>query len=434
MNRLNEEMLEEFRAAYENDPQAKRAAAACARTEIKDLVFLPMEAAKLNGGFSIEVRTSGITAQEKSGRCWMYAMLNILREQAAEKLGLEEFKLSGNYMSFYDKLEKSNNLLEMAAANADKPLTDRKMEYIFNGFWDGGYWDMAADLVRKYGIVPDWIMPETYQSSHTERFMKMLNSLLRKDIMELRAMIREGKDITERKKEMLTEIYKAECNVYGQPVRTFHLEYRDKDGVYHAEHDLTPQEFCRKYTDIDFDDYITVTNEPTECKPFNRLFHFHYSGSMADRDVTFLNLEMPELKRMAVEQLKKGEPVWFGCDSGAYGDRQEGVWDPASFDYRNVLGGADFFQNKKERLESHDSFATHAMILTGVNFDKDGKPDRWKIENSWGKDVGKNGYFVCSDRYFDEFVYEVIVRKELLSDEQKEMLSQEPVVLEPWMM
>ncbi|MDO5110291.1 MAG: C1 family peptidase, partial [Erysipelotrichaceae bacterium] len=345
-----------------------------------------------------------------------------------------EFKLSGNYMSFYDKLEKSNNLLEMAIANADKPLTDRKMEYIFNGFWDGGYWDMAADLVRKYGIVPDWVMPETYQSSHTERFMKMLNSLLRKDIMELRAMIREGKDITERKKEMLTEIYKAECNVYGQPVRTFHLEYRDKDGVYHAEHDLTPQEFCRKYTDINFDDYITVTNEPTECKPFNRLFHFHYSGSMADRDVTFLNLEMPELKRMAVEQLKKGEPVWFGCDSGAYGDRQEGVWDPASFDYRNVLGGADFFQNKKERLESHDSFATHAMILTGVNFDKDGKPDRWKIENSWGKDVGKNGYFVCSDRYFDEFVYEVIVRKELLSDEQKEMLSQEPVALEPWMM
>lgn len=434
MNRLNEEMLEEFRAAYENDPQAKRAAAACARTEIKDLVFLPMEAAKLNGDFSIEVKTGGITAQERSGRCWMYAMLNILREQAAEKLGLEEFKLSGNYMSFYDKLEKSNNLLEMAATNADKPLTDRKMEYIFNGFWDGGYWDMAADLVRKYGIVPDWVMPETYQSSHTERFMKMLNSLLRKDIMELRAMIREGKDITERKKEMLAEIYKAECNVYGQPVRTFHLEYRDKDGEYHAEHDLTPQEFCRKYTDINFDDYITVTNEPTECKPFNRLFHFHYSGSMADRDVTFLNLEMPELKRMAVEQLKKGEPVWFGCDSGAYGDRQEGVWDPASFDYRNVLGGADFFQNKKERLESHDSFATHAMILTGVNFDKDGKPDRWKIENSWGKDVGKNGYFVCSDRYFDEFVYEVIVRKELLSDEQKEMLSQEPVVLEPWMM
>ena len=352
MNRLNEEMLEEFRAAYENDLQAKRAAAACARTEIKDLVFLPMEAAKLNGDFSIEVKTNGITAQERSGRCWMYAMLNILREQAAKNLGLEEFKLSGNYMSFYDKLEKSNNLLEMAAANADKPLTDRKMEYIFNGFWDGGYWDMAADLVRKYGIVPDWVMPETYQSSHTERFMKMLNSLLRKDIMELRAMIREGKDITERKQEMLTEIYKAECNVYGQPVRTFHLEYRDKDGEYHAEHDLTPQEFCRKYTDINFDDYITVTNEPTECKPLNRLFHFHYSGSMADRDVTFRNLEMPELKRMAVEQLKKGEPVWFGCDSGAYGDRQEGVWDPASFDYRNVLGGADFFQDLNPMIPS----------------------------------------------------------------------------------
>lgn len=434
MNQLTKEMLEQFRNDYESDPNAKSAAAACARTEIKDLVFLPMEAAKLNGDFSIEVKTNGITAQEKSGRCWMFAMLNILREQAAKKLGLEEFELSENYLAFYDKLEKSNNLLEMAIANADKPLTDRKMEYILHGFWDGGYWDMAADLVKKYGVVPKWVMPETYQSSHTERFMKMLMSLLRKDIMELRALIKDGRDITARKTEMLSEIYKAECNVYGQPVSSFNLEYRDADGEFHSEYDMTPQAFFEKYTDMNVDDYVTVINEPMETKPLNRLFRFHYSGSMADSDVTFLNLEMSELKKLAIAQLKKGEPVWFGCDSGAYGDRQEGVWDPASFDYRNILGGADFFQNKKERLESHDSWATHAMILTGVNLNKEGKPDRWKIENSWGKDVGKNGYFVCSDRYFDEFVYEVIIHKDLLSEEQQALLKEEPVILEPWMM
>jgi bleomycin hydrolase len=433
MNKLTEEMLDQFRRDYESDPAAKSAAAACARTEIKDLVFLPMEAAKLSGDFTVEVKTHGITAQEKSGRCWMFATLNILREQAAARLGLEKFELSENYLAFYDKLEKANNMLEMAIEHADRPLTDRKMAYILDGFGDGGYWDMSVDLVKKYGVVPKWVMPETYQSSHTERFRKMLMSLLRKDVMELRAMVREGKDVSGRKQEMLSEIYKAECNVYGEPVSTFNLEYRDKDGVFHAEYDLTPQAFFEKYTDIDVDEYMTVTNEPTENKPLNRLFRFHYSGSMAGSDITYLNLPMPELKKLAIAQLKKGEPVWFGCDSGAYGDREEGVWDPASFDYRNVLGGADIFQNKKERLESHDSFATHAMILTGVNFDKDGKPDRWKIENSWGKDVGKDGYFVCSDQYFDEFVYEVIIRKDLLSEEQQAMLREEPVVLEPWM-
>jgi hypothetical protein len=138
------------------------------------------------------------------------------------------------------------------------------------------------------------------------------------------------------------------------------------------------------------------------------------------------------LKKLSIAQLKDGVPVWFGCDSGAYGDRTSGVWDPESFAYGNVLGGADFFMNKKDRLEYRDSFATHAMILTGVNLDENGKPDRWKIENSWGKDVGKNGYFVCSDHYFDEFVYEVIIDRKYLNEVQKTLLEEEPYEIMPW--
>ena len=432
MNRIDETMLSEFRNEFRKDAHAKSAQAACARTEIKDLVFLPGNAAKLSGDFSIEIKTSAVTAQEKSGRCWMFAALNIIRERIGKICGIKDFELSENYEAFYDKLEKANNVLEMAIRYADCDLDDRMMEYILDGVHDGGYWDMAKDLIKKYGVMPKWVMPETYQSSHTQTFLKMYNSLLRKDVCELRKLIREGKDITERKKQMLAEIYKAECIVYGEPPETFNFEYRDQNDDFHADYDLTPKEFFDRYADLDLDEFITVTNEPTDHKKMNHPYQFHYIGSMAEGNVYCLNLEMEELKKLTIAQLQDGMPVWFGCDSGAYGDRQNGVWDPESFDYANVLGGADFFMNKKDRLEYRDSFATHAMILTGVNLGKNGKPDRWKIENSWGKEVGKNGYFVCSDRYFDEFVYEVIIQKKYLSEEQKQMLEMKADELLPW--
>ena len=434
MRTINEEMLKAFRQNFENDPHAKSAQAACARTEIKDLVYLPMEAAKLNGEFSVEVRTRGITAQLKSGRCWMFALLNMLREEVADRCGLKEFEISENYLAFYDKLEKSNNVLEMAIRYADKDLDDRMSEYILDGFTDGGYWDMASDLVVKYGIVPKSVMPETYQSSHTERFTRMQKSLLRKDICELRKMVRNGEDPSERKQEMLAEIYKAECIVFGEPVQSFDFTYRDIKGEYHADYGITPLEFLKKYTGFNPDDYICCANEPTAVRKMNSVFEFHYIGCMADRNVRFLNLPMDELKDLAIRQLKSGKPVYFGCDSGAYGDRQEGVWDPASFDYANVLGGADFFMNKTDRLEYRDSSATHAMILVGVNLNEEGKPDRWKIENSWGKEVGKNGIFVCSDAYFDEFVYQAVIHKSLLNEKQLALLEAEAEEILPWAM
>ena len=153
---------------------------------------------------------------------------------------------------------------------------------------------------------------------------------------------------------------------------------------------------------------------------------------MAEHDIRILNLPMDEIKEVCIAQLKDGEPVFFGCDSGAYGDRTEGIWDIDSFDYSGIFGGADLFMNKKDRLELKDSYPSHNMILVGVNLDENGKPDRWKIENSWGKEAGKEGYFVCSDRYFEEYVYEAVILKKYLNSQSIEALEKEPVLIEPW--
>ncbi len=175
-----------------------------------------------------------------------------------------------------------------------------------------------------------------------------------------------------------------------------------------------------------------VIHEPTGLNKPETLYRYHYIGCMEESDIVLLNLDIEQMKELCISQLRAGQPVFFGCDSGAYGDRKEGIWDIDSFDYDGILGGVSLLMNKKDRLEYRDSYATHDMILTGVNIDENGRPDRWKIENSWGKDVGKDGYFVCSDRYFDEYVYEAVIDRRYLSDSQKALLEKEPVDIEPW--
>ena len=247
MNEISLALLERFRAREAERKELKTLQAAMAKTELKDLAYVPAAAAKLNGDFAIELKTRGITWQQRSGRCWLYAVLNILRERVAENLKLEKFELSANYLSFYDKLEKANNFLELVIENADKPLNDRMMEYVLGGVGDGGYWDMATDLVAKYGVVPASVMPETWQSTHTEKFLKLLNTLLRKDAARLRAVIAAGEDPQPVKEAMLEEVYRMECIAFGEPPQRFNFEYRDKDQVYHCERGLDGRGFYEKF-------------------------------------------------------------------------------------------------------------------------------------------------------------------------------------------
>ncbi|MCR5375104.1 MAG: C1 family peptidase [Lachnospiraceae bacterium] len=429
---INEEFLDKARKQYAKDKNAHVLNAAVAKTPLADLAFVRLAAAKLDGAFEVEVKTHGVTAQQQSGRCWMFAVMNIMREIVIKNCNLDGFELSGNYLAFYDKLEKCNNCLELYIENANKPLEDRMMEYTLGGIGDGGYFSMAVDLVNKYGIVPKYVMPETEQSTHTAKLMYLLNNLLRRDGVILRKLVAEKKDPYPEKEKMMAEIYKALCIVFGEPVTEFDFSYRDKDNNFHQDYKMTPKAFYDKYIGMKLNEYITITNEPTENKKLNKTYSFHYMGNMVESNVDYLNLPIEELKDLTIKQLKDNDPVWFACDAGAYGDRKMGVWDQDSVDFESLLGGIDMYIEKGERLMYNASFGTHAMILTGVNFDKKGKPNRYKIENSWGDEVGKKGYFVCSDKYFDEYVYEVIINKKHLNAEQKKLLKTKPTVLKPW--
>lgn len=386
--------------------------------------------------FSISLEQGAVTNQKRSGRCWMFAALNCMRFQVIKKQNLEDFELSQSYPLFYDKLEKANYFLESILDTLDEPTDGRLIAHLLAApLNDGGQWDMLCSIVEKYGLVPKTAMSESVSSSATQEMVSYMTEKLREYACVLRKGHKAGKSMEQLKKEkeaMMETVYRMLCISLGKPPRTFTFEYRDKDGNFHREENLTPKAFYEKYVGLRLDDYVSVINAPTEDKPFYRSYTVQYLGNVKEgRPVKYVNLPIEEMKQAAIAQLKDGEPVWFGCDVGKRSFRDGGLMDTGIYDVETLFD-TDFPMTKAERLEYGQSLMTHAMVFQGVNLDENGKPDRWRVENSWGEEAGKKGYFVMSDRWFDEYNYQVVVNKKYLSSKALEAYEKEPVRLNPW--
>lgn len=391
-----------------------------------------------NFAFSIDVDKEAVANQKMSGRCWMFACLNFLRFHIEKELDLPKgtFELSQAYLAFFNKLERAAWFMEHIVKTADKDLDDREVNWLISApMQDGGDWDMVCALVKKYGVVPHQAMAETHCTNDTAEINTILSNLLRQDAIELREMARKGKDTKNRQLEMLNDVYRILATCFGEPPKKFDFQYEDSKGKYHADFDITPLEFLEKYVPIDLDDYIGVINVPGKNRPYNQLYAIEDSDQIPERPNLYLNVEMSDLKNMVIKSLKAGEPLWFGSDVLQHCDRMAGVMSKDLYDVDKMFG-IKMKMNKAQRYDMKDSLPTHAMMIAGVDI-KDGKPTKWKIENSWGtenngKPTGNNGYFVCDDWWFDNFVYEVAINKKYLSAEQKKALEGDPIVWPFW--
>lgn len=391
---------------------------------------------KMNPVFSIDLSTGKVADQKQSGRCWMFAALNTMRIHLMNTYNVpDDFELSQNYTNFWDKFEKSNYFLENVLKTADKPLDSRKVAWLMaTPQQDGGQWDMLCALIEKYGIVPKSAMPETFSSSRSRELNKFLNLKLRHDAVALRELVADHASdakIAETKDTMMNEVYRMLTYALGEPATKFDFEYRDKDKNYHFDAGITPQEFFKKYVNLNLEDYVSLINSPTDDKPFNKTYTIEMLGNVVNgRPVKHLNLEMSELKKLAIKQLQNGESIWFGSDVGQSSNTKKGIMDTDLY-APDELFDSDLSMSKAERLDYGESLMTHAMVITGVDL-VDGKPTKWKVENSWGEKVGTKGYFVMSDDWMNEFVYQFVINKKYLTDAQLEAQKQEPVVLKPW--
>ena len=431
---ISQQQLADWSADYNGCAQRRLATMALSKSDLSAVAYVPQNGFAMKQKFSVEIPTLEVTNQQASGRCWLFAATNVLRERIAKELNLEKFALSQSYLAFWDKFERANYFLESILETANLPADDRTVSFVLaTGVHDGGQWDMFANIVEKYGVVPKDVYNETYQSCHTNSMNHYLNRNLKICAAKLRAMAAEGRpeaEIQAAKSEMLGRVYGFLCSCYTEPPRTFDFEYVDKDKNYHIEKGMTPASFCEKYVGDLLKKTVSVIHAPTKDKPYHKTYTIRMLGNVVGgREVRHLNLTMDEFKAAVIAQMQAGKVVWFGSDVGKFGEREKGVWDDQSFDAA-LLTGLDMEISKADALDYGFSAMNHAMVLTGVQLE-DGRPVRWKIENSWGDANGEKGYYVCSDSWFDQYVFQAAVEREYLGD-LAALADQTPAVLEPW--
>jgi bleomycin hydrolase len=433
---VTNEDIKRFLASFDRDPKNLLALNAVTQNGIAAVALSRKEVDRINYTFSNLIESPEATNQERSGRCWLFSGLSLLCLEAMKKLNLQTFELSEVYQMFWDKLEKANYFLENIIETRDEPLDSRMiLALLSDPLSDGGQWDMFVNLVDKYGVVPKSFMPETISSSNSDSMNTLLVSKLREYAKLLRDMYAQGSSAEELRKskcELLEEFYRMLAIHLGKPPCNFYWEWRDKDKVFHRDGDMTPREFYKKYVDVDLDDLVCLINAPTKDKPYNKIYTVQYLGNViCGRPVRYLNVDIETLKKAAVDMIKDNHAVWFGCDVGQMLETEMGAMDLNVYDYDTVYG-TDFKLDKAGRLEYRNSEMTHAMVLTGVDLDETGKPRKWRVENSWGAMIGDRGYMYMMDEWFDEYLFEITVRKKYLSPELLSVLCTEPVVLPPW--
>ncbi|EGC23911.1 peptidase C1-like family [Streptococcus sanguinis SK405] len=436
MHSLEQDFTDKLYAAYEANPKFAAMENAISHNGLLTSLEKRSAAVENTPVFSLDLTKDKVSDQKASGRCWMFAALNTFRHKMIANFQLEDFELSQAHTFFWDKYEKSNWFLEQVLATADQELTSRKVKFLLDTpQQDGGQWDMVVSLFEKYGVVPKSVYPESISSSDSRELNQILNKLLRQDAQILRELAAEGAESAElqaKKEELLQEVFNFLTMNLGLPPRQFDFSYRDKDNHFHSESGLTPLTFYQKYVDLKLDDYVSIINAPTADKPYGRSYTVEMLGNVVgSKPVRYLNVEMNRLKELAIAQMQAGETVWFGSDVGQSSNRKAGVMAEGMHDFTASMD-IRLTQDKAGRLDYSESLMTHAMVLTGVDLDENGKAKKWKVENSWGEKVGNKGYFVASDAWMDEYTYQIVVRKEFLTAAELAAYEAEPLVLAPW--
>lgn len=435
---LDLDAVHALHAAFGSDPARVRSQNAVTRTGLDEVALNHARVVELSTSVSHRIDDWTVANQKKSGRCWLFAALNLLRVGVKENLGVKEFELSQNYAMYYDKLERANYFLLDALATADEPVDSRLVSFLLTTvLGDGGQWDMAVSVLTKYGVVPKQAMPETESSGNTDRMNSQLRALLRAGALRLRTLVADGAsadEIGQVRSAIMRDVHAVLTIHLGTPPTSFDWQWTDDDKVFHRDGVLTPQEFFARYVSIDLTQYVCLVDDPRREHPKGAALTVAHLGNVVEgQPVLYVNAPVQTMKELAARSIVAGEPVWFGCDVSPQMQRADGLWAADLFDYSGVYG-VDLHTTKEQRVVSADSAMTHAMLLVGVDLPEgvDGPTRRWRVENSWGDDKADKGFYTMDDSWFDEYVFEVVVRKDALPAQLQDALTAEPVVLPAW--
>lgn len=376
------------------------------------------------------------TSQKKSGRCWLFSSLNFLRSRARESLGIKNFEFSQSYVFFWDKFERANWFLTDIIATSDEPVDGRLVQFLLGDvLGDGGQWDMAVSVYMKYGLVPKEVMPESEASTNSRPMNARLRAVLHIGALRLREAIAAGasaEEVDAQRRKILADVWKILVVCLGEPPVRFNWQWRDDEGNFHRDGEITPHEFYERHVGVDLSEYICLVDDPRPENPKGSMETVEHLGNVVGgRPIRYLNAPVEEIKRIAAAQIAAGEAVWFGADVSQPYDRGLGFFVTGIHDYDGLFD-VDFSSTKLERVRSGESAMDHAMLFTGVDLDEAGQPRAWRVENSWGDEPGDSGFFTMDDQWFTDNVFEVVVPKSALPEDLAAAVDSDPIVLPAW--
>lgn len=428
MREIKYDEVKKFAKNFRADPQARLAQNAITQNSVATVAENRDIINSFDTSMSVRVDKWKVTNQKQSGRCWLFSGLNSFKKEITSVTGVRNFEFSQAYPHFWDKLEKANYFLSAMIDLADRPADDRLVSHLlFKPIEDGGQWNMFVALINKYGAVPKYAMPETESSSNTKLMNRSLEMLLRKAARDIRQADPEKRD--EIREAAVADVYRILAIHLGTPPSEFLWQYEDKDGNFRRKGVMTPQAFATRFFP-NINEYVCIVNDPRN--EYGKLYTVEYLGNVVGaKPVTYLNVPIDVMKKATIATLKNGEPVWMGCDTGKQSDRERGIWDGALYDFEGTYG-VEMEMGKADSLVYGEALMTHAMVFTGVDLDEDGKPRRWRVENSWGDAIGDKGFFTMNDSWFEPHVFEVAVRRSYVPAEYLDALAGEVKTLPAW--
>lgn len=421
-----------FSDNFNKDQQNELLRNAVSNNNLKPLVVNRDKVQNRNHVFSkkIDIKVKN-TDQKDSGRCWIFALLNLMRFQMIKKYKLDEdFEFSQNYLFFFDKLEKANYFLHNIIETKDSPNDSRIFEFLMNNpVDDGGQWNMLVNLVLKYGVIPKTSMNETHASSKSDELSGILNERLKTFAFE----IRTGKG-AKKIEQYMEEIYKILVIFLGEPPRKITWEYYSKKkdkNTYKVIKDVSPLDFYRKYVPYNIQDMVCLINVPDKTRPYYKKYDIKYLGNVVNgQNTNYMNVPMDVMVEMCKKSIDHDQPIWFGCDVGKYSEKKTGILDKELLKYELIFGDP-IEMSKGNKLQYYINILNHAMIIKGYN-KLNGQINRWLVENSWGDYNEMDGNMEMSMNWFENYVLEVVVHKRFLSRKLRGTLKSKPILLEPW--
>lgn len=441
---LTSELLSKYQSQVENDPASRLAINACWKTDPLEVCLQRQKVYQTSHVFNHKVESEGrpVCNQKSSGRCWIFACLNVMRIPFCKQLNIDEFEFSQAYLFMWDKIERCNYFLNkmVELAQRGEEVGGRLVSYLLHDpISDGGQWDMLVNLIVRYGVMPKKCFPESYSAENSMRMNRILTSKLREFTNEIRGIVsKEGDDtlIQETLERQMGEIFRIVTICLGLPPKTFTWEYYDKTKVYHKVGPISPLEFYNQHVKsvYNVEDKVCLVTDPRPTNAYGHAYTVDCLGNMVGgRNTIYNNQPVEKLMNFTAESIKAGEAVWFGCEVGKRFAGKLGIQDINVHDYKSLLGvEVNMGLSKADRLIYGDSLMTHAMTFTAVTVNEENQVEKFRVENSWGEDRGEKGYLIMTEEWFREFVFEVVLDKAYVPEYVLAVYNQEPVVLPAW--